>query len=459
MTLDSLVGSYCIVNGLQSAAAKHNNGAKCFVLRPDTENEGRLHVAFERDVHVGAEDTHKAKLVSIKASNLTPAHGVAVRPSTVAGGGMGLFATRDFKRGETVIEERPLFTESAGNNFMRLMGGGAAAYPAAGTVVSDILSGLVSSSPASPTASSWAARMHLNRLSNADGTSSIYPIICRINHGCMAPPRLAAGANSPAKNASSSPSSLVPTPKSNVWWYAKCGESPRCVTASRPIKAGDEIFADYCETSFDAASRLVSLRKYGLNECDSGCGLCDPSPLTKRAIAAYDKAIAAVEMFEYDDFKSGAMAARIQRGQMPPLSLANVEEAYAEARAAVVAVLRSVYDPQANLGNDDNPSALHLPPPEESDLGFNFLNPALNAYCVGIATVFHSMLAEEEGQPKLQICLQKLELALSTRNKAILSYCGGNTTQPFFKQDVDVFSTELGNSKRAAVITGSMRRR
>lgn len=279
--LNALLYSYCTVHGLESETGRLMNGQEVYVAKIDPDDANRVGVIF---VYTLATPSI-CRYVSLRPENLTPKYGVAVKPSSIcnspvgSGGGLGVFATKAFAKGEVIMQELPFATVPPAEDSDRTAALIANYHKKLSAPQRDVLAQLTlgnveaekgGAGPKKEESRSipnkvralgeWAIRLHTNCICTDDGAMHLYPVLCRINHRCMG------------------------ERGHNVWWRQECGgdgasaSQPRYLTASRPIAAGEEILVDYIDSVLlDPVDRHEALARYGIPPCPAGtCVSCNP---------------------------------------------------------------------------------------------------------------------------------------------------------------------------------------
>lgn len=390
-----LINKYCVVSGLQSPAARPYNGRECLVVKVDPENSERLAVYFTFNIGSGAE----GRYVSLKPDNLTPKYGVEIRPSAY---GSGLFATKDFKRGDTIISELPFLSFVGNLDFEAVKRSVDALSEPERTALEGLTGDGVSAEVAEAaretdaTYAPWFLRMKVNSLGAPDDSSSLYPVICRINHCCS------------SKAAS------------NVWWYATSGSRPRTITASRDIKEGEEILSDYAVTRREASARKDTLNRYGI-VCD--CAVCSANEKLAGALYAYEVAFSRLDALSTAANRSGAA--------LPPsMNLAYVKSTSEEIAAAI-----------AGVGSS-------FPEGESGERMVTNLSLALSrAQTEAVGTLFRAMMnASVAPAPEYPTQLFEAIKAYQQEGLAVrLAACAGNKKHPFYEEAKSAADTNAQN--------------
>ena len=229
-----LINTYCTVTGLTSDGGVQLNGYDCFVVKAA---EDRLAVAMLCEIQdLGC------KYKSLKPENLQPRDGVVVRPSLIEGGGNGVFATKNFAKGDIILKEFPFIS-------MEL--------PIDDTDVSKNFSlpareALATLTRGRYTGGTWAPIFANNAISSdarrdSDTRckiSTLYPIMCRINHRCTG--------------------TLDASARPNVSWSPN---EERILTATCDIKADSELFVDYLTYCCSPQVRRDALSAYKIPPC------------------------------------------------------------------------------------------------------------------------------------------------------------------------------------------------
>lgn len=396
-----LIGNYCIVNGLQSATGKRSNGRKVFVLKTDPDDSDRLLAMFAGDFG----DRH-ATAFSFKPANLTPAYGVEPRPSATGLSGKGVYATKDYKKGDIILDEMPILVVSNEPKASQVNG----AVNALSPHERSILEGLRSEAPEAMSEPirkangggdiSWYLRARLNGITSvAKASTYVYPMIGRMAHMCSV------------------------RPENNVWSCPNDdGQGLRLLTAARDIAAGEELCYDYMDTTtFDPARRaeLLGPKQYCLPPCD--CTLCDTSSAeTKALFAEYNTHVEALRNFAKITGKAGPMK--------------KLEMLQSHSNNATIAT-RGVIEACVAKG-------------ERGDMiSCNMFTPITTAKMNACVSVMQTMMLGSADPKQAKELHKIIEQTLLSRYQAFRQYCGAKDSHPFLQHEKQSYDSNTARFK------------
>lgn len=391
-----LIGSYCTAHGLQSAAVKNYNGLDCYVVKVDPENPERFAVVFSCEF--GVSD---AEYKSLKPANLTLKYGLVIKPSCVpAIRGEGVFATRAYRRGEIIIAEKPILAvKDYDQNFHKLQ----LVNDRLTEIEKDIVFSFSTDGVELRGGNQLASIFGNNGIADDDGFSGLYPVICRINHCCWL------GRHQSGNDVAAA------APSCNVWWYASSYTNPRALAALRDISAGEELFADYTETTLNPFQRRMRLSRYGIRGCE--CPICVPSPAVVSLIDEYESNLAALRQLNPFDQPPSADG--------PPYTIieTRVQQAASRARAAGEALVSEIVKISPDFANKIT-----------ATMNSNIHGPIVKAHCEAIRLVLQSAVVQSAASvAEVEAYFQTFKAALHERSNSDLNdSCGGNDAHPYF---------------------------